>query len=444
MHVKKIFTLFLGMTVWLPVAGEAASCQNDKYFKYANQLSEQKACADAVAVYESVLVRDPLCMAAKIELGFCYLHLGNYDKATLALQEVREATLLDNHTGSTNVRQVIDAQLAQIPQMRVRAASQQAEKAIVIERHKQASSPRAKLSVGIGVSDNVNGGVQFDELTFGQGDETITRKLGEKNKAHNGTWLDIEVAGQHRIPAPEGLDANAYMIATWRDAYDADSSSVDNSEFDLGTLRGMLEIKPTVDSAALEPRLVLSGGRFFLDSTEYRDDLALGGRISQEIGDRKVTLGYQFADHNYRTIDNTDGRYHRVSIAVPLIQPTGKKKLKMGIDVGHQWPESAARLGEYRETSAKLRLSFEPMPKSDLSVSYGVSKQQDGAVYNPEFFGDAKRNIEQQALNVGWSMAVDNNLGFEVNLQRRRRDSDVKLFEQNATDLTAGFYWQLQ
>ena len=443
MLVKRIIFFCIGAIALFPALVNASSCSSDKNFVYANQLVEQEAYTDAVAVYETVLKHDPVCMAAKLELGFCHIHLGNYTKATQVLQEVRRVTLLDKESPeAAKIRQLIDTQLAQIPQLR-EGEQQRADNVMLIQKATRNASPQAQLSVGLGLSDNINGGVQFDELTFGQGDASITSKLGEENKAHHGTWFDLEVAGQRRVPTPEGLEGNLHVIATWRDARDADESSVNNGEFDLGTLRGMLEVKPSGEPSTLDPRLVLSGGGFFLDSAGYRDDMAVGGRISQDVADRKVTLGYQFADHNYRSIDNTDGRYHRASLAIPLIPETGEKKVRVNVDFGYQWPESTDRLGDYRETSGKLRLSLEPMPQSELSLSYSISKQQDAAAYNREFFGEAKRNIEQRALNIGWSMAVEKDLSLEANLQRRRRYSDVKLFEHTATDLTVGFRWEL-
>jgi hypothetical protein len=378
--------------------------------------------------------------------------LGNYDTAIRSLQEVRQATLQDsnNPDEAANVRQLIDAQLAQIPQLRQRAAQQQDVEINIQPSGVADVSPKAQVSVGLGVSDNINGGVRFDELTFGQGDATITQKLNQQSKSHHGTWLDLEMAGQRPVPVPEGLEGNLHLIATWRDAHDLDWQDPNDpkkprneGEFDLGTVRGMLELKPSGEPSALDPRVVLSGGSFFLDNTEYRDDLALGGRISQNIADHNVTLGYQFADHNYRTIENTDGRYHRLSLAVPLIALTGSKKIRLGFDIGHQWPESTGRLGDYRETSEKLRLSLEPTPQSDLSVSYGVSKQQDAAAYNRDAFGDVKRNAKQQALNIGWSQEIEKGLSLEANLQHRRRNSDVKLFEHTASDVTVGLRWQL-
>lgn len=453
MPVKWIVYIYTGAAVFFPALALASTCHNDKEFLYANQLVDQEAYTDAAAVYESVLARDSSCMAAKIELGFCHIHLGNYDKATRSLQEARQATLQDkdNPDEASKVRQLIDAQLAQIPQMRQRAAQQQ-DAAINVQPSAVAAdvSPKAQLSVGLGVSDNINGGVQFDELTFGQGAATITQKLSQQSKAHQGTWLDLEVAGQRSVPVPEGLEGNLHVIATWRDAHDLDWQDPNDpkkrrneSEFDLGTLRGMLELKPAGEPSALDPRVVLSGGSFFLDNAEYRDDLAIGGRISQTIADRNVTLGYQFADHNYRTIENTDGRYHRLSLAVPLMSSTGSKKIKLAFDIGHQWPESTGRLGDYRETSGKLRLSLEPTPQSDLSVSYGISKQQDAAAYNRDVFGDVKRNTEQKALNIGWSKEIEKDVSLEANFQHRKHNSDVKLFEHTATDMTVGLRWQL-
>ncbi len=443
MSVKWIVCLYIWVMGFFPVLALATACNSDKDYQYANHLREQEAYTDAVAVYESVLVRDPACMAAKIEMGFCHLNLGNYDQATAALNEARQATLQDNSNpdAANKVRKLIDAQLAQIPQMRNRSRPQ--DTAIAIQQGGRTTPANAQFSAGLGFSDNINGGVQFDELTFGQGDATITKTLTEQNKAHEGTWLDLEAAWQHYMQVSEGVDGKWQVMATWRDSHDNSDVVLNEGEFDLGTVRSVLELKPSGTPVPFDPRVVLSGGSFFLGGEEYRDDLAIGGRVSKEIAGRKVTLGYQFADHNYRTIDNTDGRYHRLSLSVPLLPATGSKNLMLGFDLGHQWPESTGRLGDYRETSGKLRLSFEPAPQSAVSASFGVSKQQDAAPYNRDFFGDAKRNVEQQVLDVGWSMEIDKDLTFEANIQHRKRDSAVKLFEHDATDLTVGLRWQL-
>lgn len=436
MPVKWIIHFFLLGGGLAPAWLLASTCHEDANYQYANQLREQGAYTDALAVYDSVLVRDPACMAAKIEMGFCYLYLGDYGQASQLLNDARQASLqeTDDPEAAANVRALIDAQLEQIPQLRQRARIE--GDSIQIQAGSAGKAPRAQLSVGVGVSDNINGGVQFDELTFGTGDAVITQKLGEQSKAQDGEWLDLEAAWQGDVPVTDEMPGQLYLAASWRDI-------PGGTESDLGTLRGGLELKPAGILPELNPKVVVSGGSFILDGREYRDDLAVGARISPEIRGHKFTLGYQFAHHNYRTINETDGRYHRLSLALPLLPETGLMKTRLGLDLGYQWPEAAERLGDYYETSAKLRLGVEPVPRLSVSASYGVSQQRDAEPYNPEFFGDAKRNLDQEVLDIGWAMAVSKDLSLEANLQYRQRESEVKLFEHNATDLTAGIRWQL-
>lgn len=420
-----------------PVMVRAQGCQGDTSYQYANRLRDQGAYTDAVAVYEDVLKRHPTCMAAKIEVGFCLLRVGEYEKATAALKEAHQATLMDKDDPevAAKVRKLIEIQLDSISQLHKQP--RQRDETINLHGNNVGQvGSQAQVSAALGVSDNINGGVDFDELTFGPPGATITKKLGDKSKEQEGSWLDLEAAWQSALPLSEKVKGNLHLSASWRDVHG-------ESESDLSTVRGVAELRPLNVSQAFEPRVVLSGGSFILDNKEYRNDLAIGGRVSHKVANHKVTLGYQFADHNYRTVSDLDGRYHRLSLSVPVISEKGSKKIRVGFDLGYQWPETVERLGDYRETSVRLRGGFEPIANHSVSASYGVSRQQDTEPYNEEFFNDAKRNIEQKVLDIGWAVELDKKLSLEANLQHRNRSSDIPLFEHDATDLVAGIRWQL-
>lgn len=436
MLLRMLFCGCMTAACLVPVAW-GQSCQEDENYQYAGQLKGQGACTDAIAVYDDVLQRYPTCMAAKIEVGLCLVEMGEYEKAEKILTEVREVSLLDSYDieGAAKVRELLDIQLVEISRMQKRSIM--SDKSITLHGSSNQDDSRLQFSASMGGSDNINGGLDLDELTFGPPGATVTKKLGDKTKKQKGSWVDLETAWQSdSLQVVDSVNGRAYVMATWRDVHGS-------SDTDLGTVRGVVELRPVDVISSLEPKIVLSGGSFILDSQDYRDDLAVGGRISTSIDDHKLVLGYQFADHNYRTATDLDGRYHRLSLAMPVFSEWGDNKLSLSLDFGYQWPEVAERLGDYQEKSARVRIGGEPAVHHTISASYGISQQQDSAPYNQGFFGDTKRNIEQQLLDIGWAVELDKTLSLEANLQHRRRNSDIPLFEHDATDVTLGLRWQL-
>ena len=301
------------------------------------------------------------------------------------------------------------------------------------------SPPPLQVAMAFGASDNANNGVNFDTLTFTSGVLSgITLRAAEKIKPKAGTWYDVEVAAQQELPPLEGLEGTStrgYATVTWRD-------HLQNDEFDLGAVRGMLELKPGEWQHQMEPRLVLSGGSIFLDGHYYRQDIALGGQIQPEVDGRKIAMGYQFTDSDYQLekVGEMDARSHRLSLSVPLT--TLGEIAKLSLDAGYQWPETAERLSDYSENSVRLRLNVTPAnQRYAMSASYGVSKQHDEAAYN-QAFGDQKRDLKQQVLNVGLAWQANKYTTYEAKLQARQQSSAIPLFGSSAVDVTAGVRWQ--
>lgn len=418
----------------------AGSCQQDPEYHYARQLFDTGAFADALVVYSAVLARDPRCMAAKIEMGIAYLQTGHYDLATSLLEEARQATFLDTAQpeGAAIARQLIDAHLASIPHL-LSASPQAAETtAITSVLSSQPTVPDRHAAIAFGASDNINGGIELDELVLGNGNATFTQALSEESKAQHGTWVDLEAAWQKALPVLSERAGRVHIAASWRDIHGGNKS-------DLGTVRGVVEFNP-VAGASTETensRVVLSAGSFVLDGDVYRSDVALGLRVAQVVAGHSVHLGYQFADHHYHTVSATDGRYHRLSTTLPLLEGVGRYQADARLDIDYRWPESAERLGDYTEVAARLRLNMQPSARHSVALSYGVSQQTDADAYNTDFFGQAKRDIQQSVLDVGWALELDKQRSLEANLQHRQRHSAIKLFENQATDVTVGIRWEL-
>lgn len=415
-----------------PAMGLAASCQQDPDYDYARQLRSQQYYMEARAVLQSVIQRDPACMAGKIDLALTHFSLGEYDQSESLLREVRAAAAsIPDADEAARVLKTIDSHLAEIPQLREQTTFRSAR----VQVQQKKPDPPLQVAAAIGVGDNVNGGVHFDSLTFDVGGSTFTKVLGEESKAQPGSFMDLEAAYQHELPPSTELDGTFRLMTAVRDNHMGD-------DFDLGTLRGGLELRPAVGEN-LESAIVLSGGSFFLAGDHYRQDVALGAQILPEAFGRKVKLSYQLTDSDYKTVEDTDSRFHKLNLSVPLLGDKPESKLGLGIDFGYQWPESSERLADYRETSVRLRLVMEPLPKHAVSASYGLSQQHDAAAYNTLAFGDKKRNLEQQVLDVGWSWPVGGRITYEANLLARKTASGVKLFENSSAEATVGGRWEL-
>jgi hypothetical protein len=261
--------------------------------------------------------------------------------------------------------------------------------------------------------------------------------LGEESKAQSGSFLDVEGAYQYDLPASTGMDGSLRLAAAMRDNHRGD-------DYDLGTLRGGLELKPAAIAASVQPSVVLSAGSFFLGGDHYRQDIALGVQALPFVFDRNLKLSYQLTDSYYKTVADVDSRFHKINLSVPLTSGNSVQKFGVGLDLSYQWPESSERLADYRETSARLRLLMEPIPKHTVSASYGFSQQQDAAAYNTLAFGDKKRNLEQQVLDIGWSWKGGRHMAYEANLLTRNTDSSVKLFENSSVEFAAGVRWELE
>lgn len=432
--LKALIGVYLGLS-WYPSVGGAASCQQDPSYQYARELRNQQYYVEAKPVLQTVIARDPACMAARLDLALTLFSLGEYDQAEAMLGEVRlAAASIPDPVESATVLETINSHLARIPQLREEEQAQFRSSPHLVQQQEQ--SPAVQVAVALGVGDNVNGGLHFDKLTFDIGNSTFTKILGAESKAQAGTFMDLEAAYQRELPPSSGLDGTFRLMAAARDNHLGE-------EYDLGTLRGGLELKPGNMAADLQPSIVFSGGSFFLGGDHYRQDIAVGAQILPEIFARNVKLSYQLTDSDYKTVEDTDSRFHKINLSVPLTVGKPESRFGVGLDLGYQWPESSERLADYREVSARLRLVLEPAAGYAVSASYGLSQQHDVSAYNPLAFGDSKRNLEQQVLDIGWSHPISKHTTYEANLLARKTESAVKLFENSSVEVLGGVRWEL-
>lgn len=423
---KIVIGVYLCITLYPSFGG--AACQYDPDYEYARKLRSQKYYTDAKPVLQSVIARDPNCMDGKMELALTHFSLGEYDQAEVILLEVRAvAVSIPDPAEAANVLETIDSHLRKIPQLR--SSTQQ------VQQKEQPPLP-LQVAIGLGVGDNINGGVHFDALTFDVGGSTFTKVLGDESKAQAGSFTDLEAAYQRELPVSSELEGTFRLMAAMRDNHMG-------GDFDLGTIRGGLELKPGDLAESLQPSVVLSGGSFFLAGEHYRQDIAVGAQIYPKVFDRKLKFSYQLTDSDYKTVTDTDARYHKVNLSVPLAADKSEQKVGLGLDMSYQWPESTEHLADYHENSVRLRLVMEPAKGYAVSASYGLSQQHDAAAYNTLAFGDKKRNLEQQVLDVGWSWPMGNHLTYEANILARKTDSNVQLFENSSVEATVGARWEL-
>lgn len=429
---KILLAIYLSV-LGLPSIVMASVCEHDSDYEYAQQLRAQKAFAKAKPLLLAVVTRDPQCMAAKMDLALTHFSLAEYNRAEILLLELRSAAMsVPDNQAMLNIVRTIDAHLHEIPSLRrdseFRSSPQQTQW--------EQGPPPLQLAVGFGVGDNINGGVHFDALTFDIGSTTFTKILDEESKAQSGRFIDVEAAYQRALPDSSELEGSFQVMAAIRDNHLGHA-------YDLGTLRGGLELKPGDLAADLNPSIVLSGGSFFLGGEHYRQDIAVGAQIYPTVANRQLKLSYQLTDSTYKTVAETDASFHKINLSVPLMSNVADKKVGVGVSVSHQWPHMAERLTDYRETSVRLQTEFVPKEGHAISASYGVSKQDDAGIYNALTFGEKKRNLEQQVLDIGWAWSVGEGVSYEARVMSRQTDSAIPLFENSSVELSAGVRWEL-
>lgn len=311
--------------------------------------------------------------------------------------------------------------------------------------HKQIVPPATKsrdgkvslfqVKTGLGWSDNVNRGVDFDELTFGTTSGQVTLPLSEQSKAQEGSWHDAEVVYQNKLPPKIGVDGSFLLGGNWRDYHD-------NNRLDLGVIAAQASVGLKGLAPVLDPQVVLSGDAISLGGEAYREDVGVGVQLQPKIKGKKLTARYSFNDSNYQKIDSSDGSYHKLKLSVPISMV--KQDTRVYVDAGYQWPNSVDPSLDYREASLKVRLRVKVTPQQAFTSSYAISKQQDQHPYNETLFGDQKRDLQQQEVGIGWEWETPNKrLLYECKLQQRKADAGIKLFEHSATDATVSMRWKM-
>lgn len=311
--------------------------------------------------------------------------------------------------------------------------------------HKQIVPPATKsrdgkvslfqVKTGLGWSDNVNRGVDFDELTFGSASGLqVTLPLSEQSKAQEGSWHDTEVVYRNVVPPKSGVDGSFQLGANWRDYHD-------NNRLDLGVLSAQASVRLKGIAPVLDPRFVVLGDAISLGGEAYREDMGVGVQLQPKMKDKKLTVRYSVNDSNYQKIDNSDGSYHKLNISMPELM--AKKNMRVDVETGYQWPNSVEPLLDYREASLKVRLRVKVTSQQAFTSSYAISKQQDQHPYNETLFGDQKRDLQQQEIGIGWEWQASNRLAYECKLQQRKADAGIKLFEHSATDATVSMRWKM-
>ena len=427
MRFKPIIT-FLLCTISPAVYSQG--CEGDPDYARAIELRNQKNDLEAVLLLQAVRNRDPSCLSAFLDLGLSLFSLQEYEQAAAILIQVRDS----GADIPPAALQTIDEHLRKIQLLQLEV-SQQTTMIMPTTNPKQA----VHIAVGLGVSDNINNGLSSATFSFDEGVLSgTTWSVKDSMRSHSGSWHDADIAWERLLPDVGKLKSQLQVKATWRDNHN-------DNQFDVGTFQARLDVKPNVErlNKTLDPSVVVSAGSFLLGGDYYRQDTALGAQIQPKIGKRKVSLGYQFTGSNYQKVDNTDSRFHKLNLNVPLA--TVGEKMDLGLYIGFQWPEKADKFANYQESSARLRMNIRPKETYQVSASYGIIKQQDKEVYNQELFGDKKRNLQQTIADIGWAWETKKykNLTYEAKIQMRQHDSVIKLFNNKAIDVTAGVSWKL-
>lgn len=412
---------------WFFGGDRAVACGQDvvtaQTYQQAINLFDSGVYAEALPLFERVYAQEPFCIGAKLDIAVTHFRLEQYAPARRLFQEI-----LTTPGVAEGIRQQCEGFLLIID-----------EKTLIPNTSTLGKLPRLQVSAGLGVSDNVNNGLRFDRLAIGGGDDPLVLDLGEKSKAHSGSWHDLEVAVNKTLPVLDSLETQAQLTVTWRDSHQ-------NDNLDLAVVRGMVEMKPGDWLSDVEPRFILSGGAVRLDNESYRQDAAVAAQVQipNPLLDKKIALSYQLTDSHYTTpkVVENDGISQRLGMGIPL--PSPAESLRLNLDISHQWPVSAERLADYEETSVRFRANYQPPErKYGLSASYRISQQRDSDVYNEVAFPGKQRDPMQQVVNLGWSWQMKPDLTWEARLQARQQDSAIPLFESQALDLTAGIRWQL-
>lgn len=399
-----------------------AGCEHDPEYNRGVALSRQEKFREAIALWRGVEQRDASCMGVKFEMALAYFKLGEFDKAKPLFLEVKNARGVPLKVARKCEGHLQEIQQIQQMQDLLQAGSQKRKTAFFRAR------------AGLGLSDNVNGGARFGELTFGHDGFQVTLPLSDKSKAQAGSWHDMAAVYRNVLPSGTGLDGDFQLTGNWCDYHG-------NNNLNFGVIAAETSVHlggGIVQTA--DPHLIVSGSSISLGGNEYRRDVGVGIQLQPKIKGKKLIVRYRFNNSDYRSVDYSDGTYHKLSLTLPV--DIVKDKAQLGVDAAYQWPASTERLLDYREASLKLRLGVAVTPRTTFSTSYGISKQKDNQAYNQAAFGDQKRDLQQQELGVGLGWKAGKHLTYEGRLQTRKADSGVKLFDTSATEATFGVSWQ--
>lgn len=425
---RQIAPLMLGLCCLFSVEPSSA-CSSTAIlantYQQAIRLFERGDYAAALVLFEQVYAQDPTCLGAQMDIAVTLFRLRQWDQARAVFQAI-----LATPGVATGIRQQCEGFIRIIDEQKAIPAAVSANADTL---------PALQLALGVGVSDNINNGLRFEQLSIGQSDAPLTLQLGEKSKAQAGSWHDVEIAVNRALPKLEKLEAQGQLSASWRDSHQDDS-------LDLLVVRGMVEMKPGDWLSQVEPRLVISGGSVILDGEDYRQDAAIATQIQLPAprNTEKIALSYQLTNSHYTSdkVAENDSLSHRLGVGIPLPSPV--ENVSLNADISHQWVADAERLADYQESSLRLRARYQPPQRHyTLSASYRISQQQDATIYNPTAFPEKYRDPTQQILNVGWAWQIQPDLTWEARLQARQQDSTIPLFENSALDLTTGMRWQL-
>lgn len=432
------FFLTIGLLA-LSTGISAAGCETARAYLQAQALRAQQRYAQAQDLLQQVVAADPSCMAARLELALVLFSLEDYVEARRLLQSLR-MTLLQTEgmaeTARATILRTIDSHLDYIEQL---TEEQQASLANAAPLQAAATAePTLQLALSSGTGDNINGGLKRDTLTFNLENTSITQPLAAQSKAQAGYFIDVETAYRAEPQQYAGMEGTLRVMTALRHNPKA-------NEYDLGVLRGGLELQAlNAQEHPLQPTAVLSAGSFILDGSPYRQDATLGFHLAPHLQERQVRISYQLTDSRYNTVQDSDARFHKVNVTLPLWEANREQTaVAVGLDVSHQWPESRERLSDYRENSLRLRGKLTSQSGHSLSASYTHSSQQDAQAYNPLAFGESKRDLRQTLWDVGWSYRLTPELTYEANLQQREAESAIPLFANDATELTVGLRWSL-
>ena len=417
----------IGCLLCLPLPAFACGANNENY-QTAIKLFKKSQYQAALPYFQSAYRLQPDCSKIQLDLAIDHFKLNAFDASELLLIELISDTTVDQRVQAQaeGMLKKVQVQQALVTQPLSLTAPNNRATAMDVETP-QRRKGRWQVATALGSGSNVNNGVSFDQLTFNSGQ---TLWLADQSKAQSGQWLDTEVAYQKALTAR----TQVYVSGVFRDHFTDDA-------FDLGIVRTQLERKLTKAPNPLDPKLIASAGGISLGSHYYLQNVGVGVQVTPQVGNRKVPVSYQAIDSDYKRIAENDSRYHSVNISVPVTQPTNTKT-RVTVDAGYKWPASAERLADYTATSVRVRARHKLRAGQELSSSVGVTQQRDAKPYNTLVFGDAKRDLHQQVIDVGWSKQLDRKRSIEAKLQGRRNTSDVKLFESKAVDVTIGMRWR--